>query len=134
MYLLVGFVEEINAPAGLIELGGLLVCLLRKVGLSGSRSLEVHVKRAKQFFDIDVGEVFDVVAGVDVMAEVGCVLGLNVVLLALLVGPLQEGDQTARTDDDPANELDDLEVTQVLVLLDSDANGLRDAAHLDKQP
>jgi hypothetical protein len=115
----------------------LILGLVGKIGLfeegiaGGYIFLEAHIDGANEFLDVQVSELGELIAGLDVVAEGECVIGGDVVLLSVFVAAVEEGDEVVGGGDAQVEELDDLQVAQVIVLLDGLAEGLGYDAHLD---
>ena len=102
--------------------------------LSGLNTfLVAHVDGADELFDVQIGKFSDLVPGFDMVAEEDCITCLDVVFLAIFIASVEEGYEIRRRRYPQMEEFYDLKVAQVLTLLDSLPDALRNHTHLHIQ-
>jgi hypothetical protein len=91
----------------------------------------IEIQRTKQFFDIDFGKIFNIIARSNMVAEVDNVFRFNIVLLSSRRTSLEETIQTLPTGDCLLEELNELQLIEILVLLNSSSEVLGHRCQFD---
>ena len=63
------------------------------------------------------------------IGKIDCIGGFEVIFLSMLGASLEEGDEGVRVADPLFKELDEVEVGEIFVLVDEDADVLGDGCH-----
>jgi hypothetical protein len=90
-------------------------------------SKRIVVQRTKQFFDIDLCKIFNIVARANMVAEIDGIFRFNIVLLTSRRTSLEEIVQTLTICYCPLEKLYEFQLVQIFILLDlsSDVLGHR---------